>query len=110
MCVHIYTGGSEDSRKIGGRKARLPVSVKMEPADESQLRPSSPPATPIQPHPPEPMSARVVKQENTQDTETSDYLDTFCSELLASGVHSLSDITNRLRSHQVSTHPPTMLQ
>lgn len=109
MNVHVLTGGSEESRgRAGARKVKACVSVKIEPTDESQQRPPSPPATPAHPHPhlsePMDMSAQAVKQESTHDVETStrECLDIFCQEVLASGVHSLSDITNRLRAHQVS--------
>lgn len=95
-CTYTATGGSEDS----GRKGKVPISVKVEPTDERTVSPPSPPDH----HLLEPMDTSTqVKPERS----LSDLVDKFCVECLSRGVYSLSDITSKLRGHQVS--PPSAL-
>ena len=64
-CTNVgvdHVGGVEDTRRSGCRKGRIPpVTVKVEASEDTQMRPSAPPATPTHR-----MDTSLVKQVYTQ--------------------------------------------
>lgn len=106
------------------RRGKVASGIKMEPAEDTQTEPASPPQAleePMDTSSPQ-VIVKVVsvtlnlkwlsifscsshQEEATGEAAggMGDCMAEYCRELLASGVHSLADITGRLRVHQVCT-------
>jgi hypothetical protein len=85
--------GSEEVKKAATRRGRL-ASVKLEPVEPVTVLPAT--LTPVQA---EPMDTSAPQHRGPSSVGES--MEELCREVLAQGVHSLSEITNRLRVHQV---------
>jgi hypothetical protein len=86
-------GGSEEVKKAATRRGRL-ASVKLEPVEPVTVLPAT--LTPVQA---EPMDTSAPQQ-HRGPSSVGESMEELCREVLAQGVHSLSEITNRLRVHQ----------